>query len=75
MTEPTPTDHHENLAPQPATLLSLRSLALTTTSSITGLTVGALTWYASSGDLAAGMLAGIASGGLALDRLHRWTGT
>lgn len=64
----------DSAAPPLPPLLSLRLLALVTASLIVGLVVGLLTWRVSGRDAGAAVLAGITSSGLALDRLHRWTG-
>jgi hypothetical protein len=64
----------DSSAPPLPPLLSLRLLALGTASLIAGLVIGSLTWRVSGGDAGAAVLAGLTSSGLALDRLHRWTG-
>lgn len=59
---------------EPTPLLPLRLLVLGTASLLVGLVVGLFTWCASQ-DGTAAILSGLASSGLALDRLQNWTGT
>lgn len=64
--------HRES--PPPTPLLPLRLVVLGTASLLVGLVVGILTWCVAQ-DGSAAILSGLASTGVALDRLQNWTGT
>lgn len=54
-------------------LFSLRLIALTTTSIVIGVAIGALTFGATRGDFWTSALSGVTTAGLAFSRLHHWT--
>lgn len=67
-------DRRKRRKPAPPTpLLPLRLVVLGTASLLVGLVVGILTWCATK-DGSAAFLSGLASCGVALDRLQNWTG-
>lgn len=54
-------------------LFDLRLLVLVTVSALIGALVGTLTWHAAENTWAA-VLAALGAAGVALERLHAWTG-
>lgn len=67
------TDRRKPRGSPPPPLLSLRLVVLGTASLLVGIVVAILTWCVTQDPVAAA-LAGLGSAGVALDRLHRWTG-
>lgn len=67
------TDRQKRREPPPPPLLSLRLVVLATASLLVGIVVAILTWCVTQDTVAAGLV-GLSSAGVALDRLHRWTG-